>query len=92
MDASGPAALACCACSQHEACGGYQSKRATLFLLNTCRASATLRQERDQIWAEVVELERAGRLKYETEMRARKIPVNLDDAIYPDIMLLSLVL
>jgi hypothetical protein len=35
----------------------------------------------------IVELERAGRLKYETEMRARKIPVNLDDAIYPDIML-----
>ena len=23
MDASGPTALACCACSQHEACGDY---------------------------------------------------------------------
>jgi hypothetical protein len=25
MDASGPAALACCACSQHEACGDYSN-------------------------------------------------------------------
>jgi hypothetical protein len=23
MDASGPSALSCCACSQHEACGDY---------------------------------------------------------------------
>ena len=25
MDASGPGALACCACSQHEACGDYSN-------------------------------------------------------------------
>jgi Virulence-associated protein E len=46
-----------------------------------------LRQEKDQIWAEVVELEREGRLKYEAEMRTKNIPINLDDEVYPDIML-----
>jgi hypothetical protein len=46
-----------------------------------------LRQERDQIWAEIVELERAGRAAYEAEMRTRKIPVNPGDEVYPDIML-----
>jgi hypothetical protein len=46
-----------------------------------------LRQERDQIWAEVVELERIGRGKYEAEMRTKNVPVNPDDEVYPDIML-----
>lgn len=46
-----------------------------------------LRQERDQIWAEVVELERIGRLDYEAEMRSKNIPINPDDEVYPDIML-----
>jgi hypothetical protein len=46
-----------------------------------------LRQERDQIWAQAVELEKIGRLAYEAEMRSRGIPVNPGDEIYPDIML-----
>jgi Virulence-associated protein E len=46
-----------------------------------------LRQEKDQIWAEVVELERTGRAAYEAEMRSKNIPVSLDDKVYPDIML-----
>jgi hypothetical protein len=46
-----------------------------------------LRQERNQIWAQVVELERAGREKYESEMRTKNIPVNPGDEVYPDIML-----
>lgn len=46
-----------------------------------------LRQEKDQIWAEVVELERIGREKYEAEMRSKNIPIHLDDEVYPDIML-----
>ncbi len=46
-----------------------------------------LRQERDQIWAEVVELERVGRVAYEKEMRAKNIPINVGDEVYPDIML-----
>ena len=46
-----------------------------------------LRKERDQIWAEAVELERIGREKYEAEMRTKGVPVNPGDEIYPDIML-----
>jgi Virulence-associated protein E len=46
-----------------------------------------LRQERDQIWSQAVELEQIGRLAYEAEMRSKGIPVNPGDEIYPDIML-----
>jgi predicted P-loop ATPase len=44
-----------------------------------------LRQEKDQIWAEAVELERIGREKYEAEMRTKNIPINPNDEVYPDI-------
>ena len=46
-----------------------------------------LRQERDQIWAEAVELERVGRLAYYEKMRQEGIPVEEGDEKFPDIML-----
>jgi hypothetical protein len=46
-----------------------------------------LRQLRDQIWAEAVELERVGRLAYYEKMRQEGIPVEEGDEKFPDIML-----
>ena len=46
-----------------------------------------LRQVRDQIWAEAVELERIGRLAYYEKMRQEGIPVEEGDEKFPDIML-----
>jgi predicted P-loop ATPase len=46
-----------------------------------------LRQLRDQIWAEAVELEKVGRLAYYEKMRQEGIPVEEGDEKFPDIML-----
>jgi hypothetical protein len=46
-----------------------------------------LRQLRDQIWAEAVELENVGRLAYYEKMRQEGIPVEEGDEKFPDIML-----
>jgi Virulence-associated protein E len=46
-----------------------------------------LRQERDQIWAEAVQLEAQGRLAYYETMRQEGIPVEEGDEKFPDIML-----
>jgi hypothetical protein len=46
-----------------------------------------LRQERDQIWAEAVELEKVGRLEYFQKMRQEGIPIEEGDEKFPDIML-----
>jgi predicted P-loop ATPase len=46
-----------------------------------------LRQVRDQIWAEAVELEKVGRLAYYDKMRSDGVPVEEGDEKFPDIML-----
>jgi virulence-associated protein E len=63
------------------------NRRFIPFYLNAKIDVDSLRQERNQIWAEAVELERIGRLKYEAEMLTKNIPVNPNDEVYPDIML-----
>jgi Virulence-associated protein E len=63
------------------------NRRFIPFYLTAKIDTDLLRKEKNQIWAEAVELERIGRLKYETEMRARNIPVDPNDEVYPDIML-----